>query len=144
VRIEDYGLVGVMESPALLRLAGVADWLCLPRFDLPAVATELGRDGFVSRYSTADAHDGSSGDEGPFLACSCWLVSALAFDNRGDGARALFERLLGRSDDVGPLAEEIDVGTERQVGNFPRAFSHPTPIGAVAAIAWADKKRVSA
>ena len=38
---------------------------------------ELGRDGFVSRYSTAETDDGLSGDEGQFLACSFWLVSAL-------------------------------------------------------------------
>ena len=41
---------------------------------IDAVARELGRDGFVSRYSTAETDDGLPGDEGQFLACSFWLV----------------------------------------------------------------------
>src|SRR4029079_13714774 len=54
---------------------------------IDAVARELGRDGFVSRYSTAETDDGLSGDEGQFLACSFWLVSALARQRRPAGAR---------------------------------------------------------
>ena len=64
---------------------------------IDAVWRELGRDGFVSRYSTAETDDGLPGDEGQFLACSFWLVSALALNGRVDEARALFERLLGLS-----------------------------------------------
>jgi GH15 family glucan-1,4-alpha-glucosidase len=69
------------------------------------------------------------GDEGQFLACSFWLVSALARNGRSMEARALFERLLGLANDLGLLAEEYDVGRGRQVGNFPQAFSH---IGVIA------------
>jgi GH15 family glucan-1,4-alpha-glucosidase len=91
---------------------------------IDAVQRELGRDGFVSRYSTADTDDGLPGDEGQFLACSFWLVSALALNGRNDEARALFERLIGLANDLGLLAEEYDVARGRQVGNFPQAFSH--------------------
>jgi GH15 family glucan-1,4-alpha-glucosidase len=91
---------------------------------IDAVSRELGRDGFVSRYSTAETDDGLSGDEGQFLACSFWLVSALARSGRTDEARALFERLVGLTNDLGLLAEEYDVARQRQVGNFPQAFSH--------------------
>jgi GH15 family glucan-1,4-alpha-glucosidase len=105
---------------------------------IDAISRELGRDGFVSRYSTADTDDGLSGDEGQFLACSFWLVSALALNGRVDEARALFERLVGLANDLGLLAEEYDVKRERQVGNFPQAFSHLTLIGAAAAIARAE------
>jgi GH15 family glucan-1,4-alpha-glucosidase len=91
---------------------------------IDAVSRELGRDGFVSRYSTAETDDGLSGDEGQFLACSFWLVSALARNDRVDEARTLFERLLGLTNDLGLLAEEYDVARQRQVGNFPQAFSH--------------------
>jgi GH15 family glucan-1,4-alpha-glucosidase len=91
---------------------------------IDAVQRELGRDGFVSRYSTADTDDGLPGDEGQFLACSFWLVSALALNGRNDEARALFERLIGLANDLGLLAEEYDVARSRQVGNFPQAFSH--------------------
>ncbi|HYV17282.1 MAG TPA: glycoside hydrolase family 15 protein [Conexibacter sp.] len=104
---------------------------------IDAVMRELGRDGFVSRYSTAETDDGLPGDEGQFLACSFWLVSALAANGRVDDARALFERLLGLANDLGLLAEEYDVARRRQVGNFPQAFSHLTLILAARAITQA-------
>ena len=91
---------------------------------IDAVWRELGHDGFVARYSTAETDDGLPGTEGQFLACSFWLVSALALNGRRDEARALFERLLALRNDLGLLAEEYDVPRARQVGNFPQAFSH--------------------
>jgi len=106
---------------------------------IDAVSRELGRDGFVSRYSTAETDDGLPGDEGQFLACSFWLVSALALNRRIDEARALFERLLGLRNDLGLLSEEYDVPRSRQVGNFPQAFSHLTLIVAARAIAAAEE-----
>jgi GH15 family glucan-1,4-alpha-glucosidase len=106
---------------------------------IDAISRELGRDGFVSRYSTAETDDGLPGDEGQFLACSFWLVSALALNDRVEEARALFERLLGLSNDVGLLSEEYDVPRSRQVGNFPQAFSHLTLIVAARAIAAAEE-----
>jgi GH15 family glucan-1,4-alpha-glucosidase len=45
--------------------------------------------------STAATGDGLPGDEGQFLACSFWLLNALARNGRVDEARALFERLIG-------------------------------------------------
>jgi GH15 family glucan-1,4-alpha-glucosidase len=107
---------------------------------IDAISRELGRDGFVSRYSTAETDDGLSGDEGQFLACSFWLVSALALNDRVEEARALFERLLALRNDLGLLAEEYDVHRQRQVGNFPQAFSHLTLIGAATAIAAAETR----
>ncbi len=91
---------------------------------IDAVQRELGHDGFVARYSTAHTDDGLPGGEGQFLACSFWLVSALAMNGRAEEARALFERLLALRNDLGLLAEEYDVPRARQVGNFPQAFSH--------------------
>ena len=102
---------------------------------IDAVRRELGHDGFVARYSTAATDDGLPGGEGQFLACSFWLVSALALNGRVDDARALFERLLALRNDVGLLAEEYDVERGRQVGNFPQAFSHLALIQAAGTIA---------
>jgi GH15 family glucan-1,4-alpha-glucosidase len=96
----------------------------------------------VSRYSTAETDDGLAGDEGQFLACSFWLVNALARNGRVDEARALFERLVGLSNDLGLLAEEYDVAHRRQVGNFPQAFSHLTLILAARAISMAESAAV--
>jgi GH15 family glucan-1,4-alpha-glucosidase len=107
---------------------------------IDAVWRELGRDGFVSRYSTAVTDDGLPGDEGQFLACSFWLVNALARNGRVDEARALFERLIGLANDLGLLAEEYDVARRRQIGNFPQAFSHLTLILAARAISNAGVK----
>ena len=110
---------------------------------IDAVSRELGRDGFVSRYSTAKSDDGLPGDEGQFLACSFWLVSALAANRRVGEARALFERIVGLSNDLGLLAEEYDVKRRRQVGNFPQAFSHLTLILAASAISATEAKTES-
>jgi GH15 family glucan-1,4-alpha-glucosidase len=110
---------------------------------IDAISRELGRDGFVSRYSTSDTDDGLPGDEGQFLACSFWLVSALALNGRVGEARALFERLLALRNDLGLLAEEYDVSRQRQVGNFPQAFSHLTLIGAATAISAAEVERAA-
>ena len=107
---------------------------------IDAIARELGRDGFVSRYSTAATDDGLTGDEGQFLACSFWLVSALAANGRTPEARVLFERLLTLANDLGLLAEEYDVGRQRQVGNFPQAFSHLTLVLAAHAITTAEAR----
>jgi GH15 family glucan-1,4-alpha-glucosidase len=105
---------------------------------IDAVRDGLGHDGFISRYSTAETDDGLPGTEGQFLACSFWLASALALNGRVDESRELFERLLGLTNDLGLLAEEYDVARQRQVGNFPQAFSHLALINAAANISAAS------
>ncbi|MET9514238.1 glycoside hydrolase family 15 protein [Streptomyces sp. NPDC002994] len=95
---------------------------------IEAIQRELStEDGFVLRYPTAgddEGLDGLAGDEGAFLACSFWLADDLAMIGRVDEARKLFEKLLGLRNDLGLLAEEWDSRLQRQVGNFPQAFSH--------------------
>ena len=92
---------------------------------IDAVWRELGRDGFVSRYSTAETDDGLPGDEGQFLACSFWLVNALARNGRVEEARTLFERLVGLSNDLGLLAEEYDVGAPAAGRQLPAGVQPP-------------------
>lgn len=94
---------------------------------IEAIQHELTEDGFVRRYPTHGdgvGLDGLPGDEGAFLACSFWLADDLAMIGRVDEARELFERLLALRNDLGLLAEEWDPRLQRQVGNFPQAFSH--------------------
>ncbi|MET9864293.1 glycoside hydrolase family 15 protein [Streptomyces smyrnaeus] len=101
---------------------------------IEAIQRELTtEDGFVLRYPTsseggadgaAENVDGLEGEEGAFLACSFWLADDLAMIGRVDEARKLFEKLLALRNDVGLLAEEWDSARQRQVGNFPQAFSH--------------------
>ena len=91
---------------------------------IDAVMKDLLRDGLLLRYRTQSGVDGLSGDEHPFLACSFWLVSALAGAGRRDEAMQLLERLCALANDVGLLSEEYDPTHDRMVGNFPQAFSH--------------------
>jgi GH15 family glucan-1,4-alpha-glucosidase len=50
---------------------------------------------------------------------ACWHLL-----DRKKEARELFERLLDVRNDLGLLSEEYDPREERQLGNFPQAFSH--------------------
>jgi GH15 family glucan-1,4-alpha-glucosidase len=102
---------------------------------IDALQAELGDNGFLSRYSTQATDDGLPGSEGKFLACSFWLVSALAMSGRGDEARMLFERLLSLGNDLGLFSEEYDTGRERLIGNFPQAFTHLTLVSAAKTLA---------
>ena len=91
---------------------------------LAAIESGLMENGFVLRYRAREQSDGLPGQEGAFLACSFWLAQAQYLAGRQADARALFQRLIDLSNDVGLLSEEYDPYGKRFVGNFPQAFSH--------------------
>ena len=99
-----------------------------------AIADELTEKGFVLRYRTEETDDGLAGEEGTFLICSFWLVSALAIVGELQQARDLMERLLRIASPLGLFAEELDAETGRHLGNFPQAFSHLALMEAAARI----------
>jgi GH15 family glucan-1,4-alpha-glucosidase len=100
-----------------------------------AIESDLIRDGLVLRYRAEAGVDGLPGDEHPFLACSFWLVEQYARSGRLADAEALMERLVGFSNDVGLLSEEVDAATGNHMGNTPQAFSHLALVRAADAIA---------
>jgi GH15 family glucan-1,4-alpha-glucosidase len=122
---QHYGTTHVDAALLMLPLVGFLD-ADDPRVlgTLESIAHDLMRDGLLLRYRTESGVDGLSGDEHPFLACSFWLVSAYAGAGRLDEAHALFDRLVGLTNDVGLLSEEYDPAHCRMAGNFPQAFSH--------------------
>ncbi len=94
------------------------------RGTVAAIERKLVRKGLVLRYDTGEGVDGLPSGEGAFLACSFWLVDNYVLAGRYKEARELFERLLALRNEVGLLAEEYDPYGQRQLGNFPQAFSH--------------------
>jgi len=110
------------------------------RSTIEAIARDLTEDGLVLRYRNEGGvnADGLTGEEGTFVICSFWLVSALAKAGEVDRAEALFDKLVSYANDLGLLAEEIDTASGELLGNFPQAFSH---IGLITAAWEIDKAR---
>jgi GH15 family glucan-1,4-alpha-glucosidase len=96
-----------------------------------AIHEELTEKGLVLRYRTSETDDGLVGEEGTFLICSFWLVSALLEIGDRKAGRQLCERLLSLASPLDLYAEELDAATGRHLGNFPQAFTHLALINAV-------------
>ena len=106
-----------------------------------AIADDLTEYGLVLRYRVDETEDGLHGEEGTFLICSFWLVSALSEIGEADRARELCEKLLALAGPLRLYAEEIDARTHAHLGNFPQAFTHLALINAVVHVI-ADEQRV--
>jgi GH15 family glucan-1,4-alpha-glucosidase len=58
-KIEDYALLGDLHTAALVSTAGSIDWLCLPRFDSPAVFAALLHNDEAGHWTLAPAAGGT-------------------------------------------------------------------------------------
>jgi len=96
--------------------------------------------GLVYRYL---AHDGLAGEKGTFLLCTFWLAHAQALAGEVEAATATFKRAVGAINDIGLLAEEVDVPSGEMIGNFPQAFSHIGLVNAAWAISQAQQRAAS-
>jgi GH15 family glucan-1,4-alpha-glucosidase len=107
---------------------------------IEAIADGLTENGLVLRYRNDEGlnADGLRGDEGAFVMCSFWLVQCLALADDVQRAERLFDRLASLANDLGLLAEEVDVATGEPLGNFPQAFSH---VGVINAAYEIDRAR---
>jgi GH15 family glucan-1,4-alpha-glucosidase len=110
------------------------------RDTVEAIASDLTAHGLVLRYKVEETDDGLSGEEGTFLICSFWLVSALSEIGEALRARKLCERLLESSGWLDLYAEELEPESGRHLGNFPQAFTHLALINAVSHVI-ADEQR---
>jgi GH15 family glucan-1,4-alpha-glucosidase len=104
-------------DPAGARMKGTID----------AVAEELDA-GWPLLYR----YTGMAAEEGAFVACSFWLVEALALAGRRDEAVRRMKAMLETANDVGLLSEEIDPGSRELLGNFPQGLSHLALVNAAA------------
>ncbi|HWB69922.1 MAG TPA: glycoside hydrolase family 15 protein [Solirubrobacterales bacterium] len=110
------------------------------RDTVEAIAAQLTEHGLVLRYRVKETDDGLSGEEGTFLICSFWLVSALSEIGEAKRARKLCERLLESAGWLDLFAEELEAESGRHLGNFPQAFTHLALINAVSHVI-ADEQR---
>ncbi|MDJ0395423.1 glycoside hydrolase family 15 protein [Rhodococcus sp. G-MC3] len=96
---------------------------------IDALRGELGDGPLLYRYS------GMQKEEGAFVACGFWNVSALALVGRQDEAEHLMNQLVGLSNDVGLYSEMIDPSDGSFLGNFPQGLSHLALVNAAATLA---------
>lgn len=106
-------------DPSCRRLSGTID----------AILHELHAGGpLFYRYS------GMQDVENAFLACSFWMVEAMAVSGRVDDAAELMEEMAGLASEVGLYGEEMEPGTHEMRGNLPQALTHLSLINAADAL----------
>ncbi len=105
-----------------------------------AIRAELTEHGLVLRYRPQETDDGQSGEEGTFLICSFWMVSALSEIGEHGEAMQLLERILSYASPLGLFAEELDVACGRHLGNYPQAFTHLALLNAVTHVVAAQQE----
>ena len=99
---------------------------------IDAIATELGRGPLLYRYTGMDK------EEGAFVACSFWMVDALAQTGQTERACRIMEDTIALANDVGLFSEQMDPETGAFLGNMPQGLSHLALINAAFALEGAS------
>ena len=96
------------------------------RQNLDAIERELTDGPLVWRYLPDETDDGLGGqEEGAFTLLSFWLIGNLLYTGQVDRAHDYFhEMITKRANHLGLFAEMYDTSVDRQLGNFPQAYSH--------------------
>ena len=96
------------------------------RQNLDAIQRELCDGPLVWRYLPHETDDGLEGQqEGAFTLLSFWLSGNLIYTGQNDKALDYFHEVLTKcTNHLGLFAEMYDQRTNRQLGNFPQAYSH--------------------
>ena len=97
---------------------------------LRMVEDRLMDDSLLYRYDTRTASfDPLGGNEGTFSICSFWYVECLSRAGDLQGARLIFEKLLGYANHLGLYSEQIGPRGDH-LGNFPQGLTHIAVISA--------------
>lgn len=97
---------------------------------IDAIWRELHAEGpLFYRYS------GMQEEENAFLACTFWMVEAMALAGRQDGAAELMDEAVGLASETGLYSEEMEPGTHAMRGNLPQALTHLSLINAADTLA---------
>ena len=96
------------------------------RQNVDAIERELADGPLVWRYSPEETDDGLEAQpEGAFTLLSFWLLGNLIYTGQTDRAFDLFHETITRcSNHLDLFAEMLDPSANRQLGNFPQAYSH--------------------
>ena len=96
------------------------------RPNVDAIERELTQGPLVWRYLPDETDDGLGGQkEGAFTLLSFWLIGNLIYTGQNDRAMDYFHNVITtQSNHLGLFAEMFDPVTQRQLGNFPQAYSH--------------------
>lgn len=145
--IADHGLVGDLQTAALVSAQGVVGWFAAPRFDSPSVfASLLGHDrGGYFRLAPVGG-DGGTWRQLHYPDSAVLVTRFMSADGVGEvidcmpldrSHRATDRRTLVRAvrtvRGTVRFAEEIGPGGE-QLGNFPQAFTHLSLIMAASSL----------
>jgi len=92
-----------------------------------AVTQELASGPLVWRYT------GAKEEEGGFLACTFWLITAMCWSGQKTAAGELMDRAVDLTNDLGLFSEQMSSGSTL-LGNIPQGLSHLALVNAATAL----------